>query len=148
MKNINFIYKELDNKAKMERHIVFAADAQNIRYAENLVDDISEEFSIGSELYGNILVSVVEAVNNAIIHGNKLDKNKKVELRSYMESEMLNFKVTDQGEGFDFSSAPDPTSPENIEKPHGRGIFLMKNLTDEFDFNEKGNEVILKFKIQ
>lgn len=59
----------------------------------------------------------------------------------------LLFQITDQGNGFDFDNIPDPTAPENVEKPHGRGIFLMKNLADEVSFYDNGKKVALRFKI-
>ena len=59
----------------------------------------------------------------------------------------LTFNVSDQGNGFDFSDLPDPTLPENIEKPHGRGIFLMRQLSEEVVFEEPGNKVELTFKV-
>ena len=74
------------------------------------------------------MIAVTESVNNAILHGNKGEKTKNVELVLSMEDTAIKFKVTDEGAGFDFQNLPDPTSPENIDKPGGRGIFLMKNL--------------------
>ena len=60
---------------------------------------------------------------------------------------MIKFRVEDEGKGFDFHNLPDPTSPENLEKPGGRGIFLMKHLADEVDFSEQGKVVELSFYI-
>ena len=147
-KSINLIYSELDNNIDMRRHIMFSSDAKNVNFAENLIDDLSEQLEFSSDIYGNILVSVVEAVNNAIIHGNQLDHKKSVTLKAEVDNESkLCVSVKDEGPGFDFTIVPDPTAPDNIEKPHGRGIFLMRNLADDVEFNDKGNEVILKFKL-
>ena len=60
---------------------------------------------------------------------------------------LLTFTVTDQGDGFDFLDLPDPTLPENIEKPQGRGIFLMNHLSDGVVYEEPGNAVEISFKI-
>ena len=60
---------------------------------------------------------------------------------------LLTFTVSDQGEGFDFSDLPDPTLPENLEKPQGRGIFLMNNLADSVVFEDPGNTVEISFKL-
>ena len=57
----------------------------------------------------------------------------------------LTFSVSDEGQGFDYKSLPDPTDPNNIDKPHGRGVFLMKNLADKVVFNQNGKEVLLTF---
>jgi serine/threonine-protein kinase RsbW len=58
---------------------------------------------------------------------------------------MIQFVVEDEGKGFDYEHLPDPTSPENIEKVGGRGIFLMKHLSDEVQFTERGKVVHLNF---
>lgn len=131
----------------MIKLINFPSQMKNISYAENLVDEISDKYNLSSEIYGNILVSLVEAVNNAMTHGNKLDPKKVVKIKCIIEGNFLEFIVTDQGDGFDFANLPDPTLPENIEKPDGRGIFLMKHLSDEVIFDKKGKEVKLRFKL-
>ena len=66
---------------------------------------------------------------------------------STLEKKQLVFTITDQGTGFDFSQLPDPTAPENIEKPQGRGIFLMNHLSDGVVFEEPGNKVKITFQI-
>ena len=64
-----------------------------------------------------------------------------------IENQTITFTVFDEGNGFDFNDLPDPTSPENLEKPQGRGIFLMNHLADEVNFIDNGNIVQLKFSI-
>jgi len=119
-----------------------------ITLVENMVDEISESYKLDSVLYGNVLVSLVEAVSNAIEHGNKLDSSKKVYVESNVTNEILSFKVTDEGVGFDHQNVPDPTSEENIDKPRGRGIFLIRRLADDVDYNELGNEIEFHFKLK
>jgi len=131
----------------MKAEIRFQSKIENINIVEKLVDDISAQQNLSSEIYGNLLVAMVEAVNNAIIHGNKLDETKEVVLNYGIEEGYFWFDVKDQGPGFDFKNLPDPTLPENIEKPHGRGIFLMSHLVDEILFKEKGTKVCLRIKI-
>ncbi|MBN2681878.1 MAG: ATP-binding protein [Bacteroidales bacterium] len=132
----------------MKSELDFSSKIENITHVEKLVDDLCSQYNLSSEIYGNMMVAVVEAVNNAILHGNKLDPEKKVLVRFELKDDILVFKVSDQGEGFDYKEIPDPTLPENIEKPHGRGIFLMKHLVDEMDFHNNGCEVELKFRIK
>lgn len=122
---------------------------ENISVVEKFVEDMSQEFSVGEEVFGNILVTVTEAANNAIYHGNKGDESKKVIIECiHLESKnTIIFTVEDEGEGFDYHNIPDPTSPENIEKTSGRGIFLMQQLSDDFNFSENGSKVELHFKI-
>ena len=59
----------------------------------------------------------------------------------------VSFTVKDEGSGFNYDSLPDPTNPENIEKPNGRGVFLMRNLADKVSFEDNGSKVILDFKV-
>lgn len=118
---------------------------ENIRIVESFVDNAKEEYSLTDDLYGNIMIAVIESVNNAIIHGNQTDKNKNVLLSASLQDEQIVFTVSDQGNGFDHQTLPDPTAPENIEKIGGRGIFLIKNLADEVNFKSDGRTLELTF---
>lgn len=121
--------------------------AENIRMIESFIDNAKERFQLDDDIYGNIMIAVTEAVNNAIKHGNAQDKAKNVSLSLSLDDSMIRFVVKDEGQGFDYENLPDPTAPENIEKLGGRGIFLMKHLSDEVDFKEKGRVVELSFYI-
>lgn len=118
----------------------------NLRIIENAIDNITAETGINQDNYGKILIGTLEAVNNAIIHGNKSDEKKFVSVDIKMADTNLEVTVTDQGNGFKPSEVPDPTRPENIEALNGRGIFLMSKLADDIRFNKKGNKVTLIFK--
>ncbi|HNR41302.1 MAG TPA: ATP-binding protein [Bacteroidales bacterium] len=119
---------------------------KNLRIIENAVDEITNLLGIKQENYGKILVAVLEAVNNAITHGNKADLKKFVDVRIKVERNEMEITVTDEGEGFNPADIPDPTSPENIEEISGRGVFLMTRLADSILFNETGNSVTMKFR--
>jgi serine/threonine-protein kinase RsbW len=88
----------------------------------------------------------VEAVNNAILHGNKGDISKIVDVEISADGNVFEVFVRDEGKGFEYDKLPDPTKPENIENLHGRGVFLMRHLADSIEYNESGNEVRMKFK--
>lgn len=118
---------------------------ENIRIVESFIDNVKESFNIDDDIYGNIMVSITEAVNNAIKHGNQCDKNKTVILAAECEENLLRFFVEDDGPGFNYDKLPDPTAPENLEKLGGRGIFLMKHLSDEVKFHNNGKKVELVF---
>lgn len=120
---------------------------ENIRMIESFIDNAKEKFKLEDDIYGNIMIAVTEAVNNAIKHGNKNDKSKNVDLSLMLEETQIRFEIRDFGDGFDYLNLPDPTAPENLEKPGGRGIFLMKNLSDEVSFKEDGKVVELNFYI-
>lgn len=118
---------------------------ENIRMIESFIDNAKERFHLDDDIYGNIMIAVTEAVNNAIKHGNNNNKSKNVELSLFLEDSMIKFTVKDEGKGFNFDQLPDPTAPENLEKPGGRGIFLMRHLSDEVKFKENGSIVELSF---
>ena len=132
----------------MRTELDIFSKVDNLSYVEKMIDDIASDFKLTSEVYGNILVATVEAVNNAIIHGNKLDGSKKVNIVFTIEDDKLIINIKDEGVGFDYENIPDPTAPENIEKPHGRGIFLIKHLVDEWEFKNNGSEVEFLFKLK
>jgi len=118
---------------------------ENIRAVESFIDTARERFHLDDDLYGNIMIAVTESVSNAIAHGNKKDRNKSVDLSLAFEDSTITFTIEDQGEGFDYNNLPDPTEPENIAEPSGRGIFLMKHLCDEVHFKDEGRIVQLTF---
>ncbi len=120
---------------------------ENIRIVESFIDNAKEKFKLDDDIYGNIMVAVTESVNNAIRHGNKSDKKKNVHLSLSLNDNLIRFIIKDEGIGFDYHNLPDPTAPENIDKPSGRGIFLMKHLSDEVTFKNEGSEVELCFYI-
>jgi serine/threonine-protein kinase RsbW len=121
--------------------------SENIRIVESFIDNVKEKFNVDDDLYGNIMVAITESVNNAMKHGNKLDKTKNVILSATCDENALTIRVEDQGEGFDYENLPDPTAPENIDKVGGRGVFLMKHLSDEVRFESKGriSEMVFYF---
>lgn len=130
-----------------EQKISFPSTSGNIVIVEKLINDICTSYQVSEDHYGNILVAVTEAVNNAIQHGNKQDPGKKVDVEFKADEKVITFLVHDQGEGFDPTALPDPTSPENLEKPSGRGVFLMRHLADKIEFSDSGRTVHLNFNI-
>jgi len=83
-----------------------------------------------------------EALNNAVVHGNRLDAHKLVHVRCRCKvGKGISITVSDQGQGFDPSAVPDPLSVDNLEAEHGRGIHLMKLAMDEVSFEQRGAEV-------
>jgi serine/threonine-protein kinase RsbW len=123
------------------------SDIEGIHIIEKLIETICSTYKLSEDHYGNILVAVTEAVNNAIYHGNKADPAKKVHVGFETSPNTITFSVRDEGRGFDFNNLPDPTDPANIEKPSGRGIFLMKHLADDVEFSNDGCCVYLSFNM-
>jgi len=114
---------------------------------ETYVRDLVERLHIDENLYPNILICLTEAVNNAMIHGNQLDEGKKIMVSCHEKEHEIQFTISDEGSGFDPYKVPDPTSIERIETEGGRGVFLMKELTDEIHFLNHGRTVKLMWKI-
>lgn len=122
--------------------------SENIRIIESFIDNAKDRFNLNDDIYGNIMIAVTESVNNAIVHGNKSDRNKNVTISLSLNDNVIKFMVEDQGMGFDYHNLPDPTAPENLDKPSGRGIFLMKHLSDEVSFLHNGRIVELSFYME
>ena len=120
---------------------------ENIKVVESFIDNVKETYQINDDIYGNIMVAVTESVSNSIIHGNKLDKNKEVNLILILKSSDIKIIIEDEGDGFDVEKIPDPTHPNNLQNPCGRGIFLIKHLCDNVSFNDNGKKIELSFKI-
>ncbi len=132
----------------MEKTLKIVSKIENLRKVEKLVDELSSDYSISSDIYGNILIAALEAANNAILHGNKLDENKYVNITVKLDERKLRIKIDDEGIGFDYKNVPDPTAPENIENVNGRGIFLMEKLSDRIEFTRNGASVELEFNLK
>ena len=128
------------------QRLQFDSKPENIAIIERLIDEIRDNFPFNDECYGDVLIAMTEAVNNAIVHGNRLDTDKEELVEYEVQDQNLFFKITDQGAGFDFENVPDPTSPENLEKPNGRGVFLMRQLADQCSVEDDGREVELLFE--
>ena len=112
---------------------------------ENYVRQLFEQFGLDTELYPNILISLTEAVNNAVQHGNCNDVSKLVRVRAEKYARYVHCEISDEGRGFDPEVLPDPTTDENVENPGGRGVFLMRQLSDSISFKDNGSTVELKF---
>jgi len=132
--------------AKMYKRLKIESKLSNLRIIENAIDEMTGAIGVNQDNYGKILVATLEAVNNAIVHGNKSVSHKLVDVEIEFEENQIKITVTDDGEGFDPKRIPDPTMPENIEELSGRGVFLMTKLADSIAFNDKGNSVIMYFK--
>jgi len=120
---------------------------ESITLLENLIEEIADKHNVSEDTFANMMTCLNEAAINAIVHGNKLDPDKKVIVNAELEGRRIIWTVTDEGEGFDYNNLADPTAPENLENLTGRGVFIIKHLADQCIFNTKGNEVELHFKL-
>lgn len=124
-----------------------ASDPKNVARVESFVEHLVDKYGISPDVYGNILISLTEAVTNAITHGNDSDKTKIVQVRLKKQNNRIAFLISDEGRGFDFDNLPDPTAPENLLKIGGRGVFLMRQLSDDVAFYDNGSTVEICFRI-
>jgi serine/threonine-protein kinase RsbW len=116
---------------------------------ERMVDEINSSAALSEDMYGNVLIALTEAVNNAIIHGNRriAEKLVNVEIGLSANGRRLVVVVEDQGEGFDHLSIADPTLETNLQEEAGRGVFLMKQLSDMVVFSKNGAMVEMHFRL-
>lgn len=118
-----------------------------IKGIESIVGKIVSDFEVCQDKYPNILISLTEAVNNAIIHGNNKDEKKFVNINLKKTTLGLAISVSDEGKGFNPTMIPDPTCPENVDCCGGRGVFLIQQLTDQVHFRNNGSTVEMHFNI-
>ncbi|MBN2365972.1 MAG: ATP-binding protein [Calditrichaeota bacterium] len=128
-----------------QEKLIIPSDVNQLPRIENFSQHISEKASLNKEKSENLAIVLTELVNNAILHGNKMEVGKKVTLIVIYFSDRVQITVKDEGRGFDPSRLSDPRDPENIWKETGRGIFLVKNLIDDVQFHSTpdGMEIIV-----
>lgn len=127
--------------------LTITSELTNIKEVEHFIEKTIKEFELPEDIRRKITLSVIEAVNNSILYGNKQDSQKLVKLAAFKGCQKTIFIVEDEGEGFDFKNIPDPTTLENLEKATGRGLYLMTHLTDELLFAKNGTKVIMIFSL-
>ncbi|MEL7159385.1 MAG: ATP-binding protein [Bacteroidota bacterium] len=128
--------------------LTLSSDPSNITKVEKYVSQIASRYQLNQEKHANLLISLTEAVNNAIIHGNKQDRTKKVSIKLAQTRGGLAVRVSDQGPGFNYEELPDPTSPERLCECGGRGVFLMNQLCDKMRYINGGTTVEMQFKLK
>ena len=131
----------------MKKELRFSADLSNLDKVEKFVHSILDFEEVDERLYGNIIIAVTEGVTNAVVHGNQNDSEKDVHVQYNSTDITIEFRIKDQGEGFNFNEIPDPTLPENVEKLDGRGVFLITSLADQIEFHDNGSLIEMQFNL-
>jgi len=135
-------------ETRMLKELVIKSDPDNIYLVEEFIEEVRSELEFKDDVYGNVMIAITEAVNNSIVHGNDGDSSKSVTIQCEAKNPYrLLVAVEDQGKGFNPDALPDPTAPENLGNPGGRGVFLMRNLADAIDFKNEGRRVEMSFNI-
>jgi len=130
-------------------HIEIESDPNNLITVEEFVNYFAKDMGLTNDQLSVLLLAVTEATTNAIIHANKCDASKTVSIRAHIEDSKLIVNVKDEGKGFDPSTIPDPTKPENLLKDSGRGVYLMKVYMDDVKYKvtPTGMETILTLNL-
>ena len=120
------------------------SDLSRIEEVVELVSEQCVEMGLGVHAAKfNLRVALSEALANAMLYGNKMDVNKSVSITAEATDGIISVRVVDEGLGFDPDTVPDPTTPDRIKRPDGRGLFLIRNLVDEVTFSERGNAICM-----
>ena len=128
--------------------LIIKSIPKNIAQIERYLGELFSEHNLDINMYPDMLISLTEAVNNAIVHGNELDKQKEVSVKSIVQSDHIRFKVSDEGDGFNPKELPDPCCNDNVMTIGGRGVMLMRALSSEVYFTNGGATVELVFKVR
>ncbi len=131
---------------RIPKILVITSDVAELKKVEDFLISIFNEYKLDKKYFNRIFLCISEAVMNSIKHGNKNDLKKQVSIIIDCSSEEMNIQIDDEGDGFDIEKVENPTLKENIKKESGRGIFIIKNLSDKIEYNEKGNQVQLNIE--
>ena len=127
----------------MNRRINIPSRISDIRYAVDEVLALLKEIKAEESVVFDIRLSLEEALINAIKYGNRFDERLSVDIDFLHNDNKVTITVEDKGGGFDYNGIPDPTKEDNLLKSKGRGIFLIRHLMDNVEYNEKGNRIIM-----
>ena len=139
----------MQRKEHLKFVLVLTSNPKQVGKVEGFLEKVGKRAKLNEAQFNKLLVAATEAVNNGIIHGNKRDPKKKVTLSCELESLTLIIRVEDEGPGVDPTSIPDPLAEENLMRENGRGVFLMRSLMDQVDFEKipEGSAVIMRMAL-
>ena len=129
------------------KELMLASSYAELERVEGLLNQLQQALGFDDDFYARLMLSVSEAATNAVVHGNKLDLSKKVMIQAKANTTILTFTITDEGNGFDPEDIANPVDEENLLNTSGRGVFLMREYTDEIEFQDDGRKLILTFNL-
>ena len=138
----------LKNDTQIMENIKFPSEEKYIRETSTKILEGLSQYGLDEDTIFDIKLCIEEAVRNAIVHVNKLDKKLWVKINYWVEGGKINIEIEDEGNGFKAESLPDPTSGSNLLKGSGRGVYLIKKLMDEVRFNASGNKITMVKNLQ
>lgn len=130
-----------------KRTLTLASRFEEIKRVEPFVNGLQNWLGFSDDTYGNIILSLNEAVTNAVVHGNKEKPSKKVVVTANREDDLLKITVEDEGEGFNPNDIPDPLKDENLLNEGGRGVYLIEQFADKVTYSEGGTKITIEFEI-
>lgn len=131
------------------KKLVLHSSFEEIEKLQSFVDSLQQWTACSDEQSSRIKLTLSEAVNNAIIHGNRQQYDQTITITAVFndDDDRLTVSVADQGKGFDPDTLPDPLKKENLLKEGGRGVYLIRQYADEAYFENGGSKVIMKFNL-
>lgn len=131
------------------KKLVLSSKFEEMNRIEPFVQKLQDWAGFSEEDSNRIMLTLSEAVNNAIIHGNKENPDKQVQIQTSLnrDEQILEISVEDEGEGFDPNNIPDPLKEENLLNEGGRGIYLIKQYADNTQFFDNGRKVVITFHL-
>lgn len=130
------------------KEIVLESSFDEVEHLEDYVNELQEWAEFKDKDYARIMLTLSEAVTNAIVHGNKENPEKQVIIRSKLTNGTLSISVKDEGAGFDPSNIPNPLKEENLLNIGGRGVYLIKEYADDLQFYENGTKLEMLFELK
>lgn len=128
--------------------LIIKSDKSELKKVKEFLSEIFVKHKLPQNWFNNVFLCISEAVINSIEHGNCNNVNKLVSIGIDSYSNKIHIHIKDEGDGFNFYEVEDPTRCENVKKETGRGIHIIKSLSDNLEYNEKGNGVQFKIKFQ
>jgi len=130
----------------MTEEISIISDPHQVQRIIETTEQNITRARVPESIADDVAIALLEAVNNAIIHGNERNTNKSVTIRMTIEDTKIELSVIDQGSGFDPNSLDDPRQPENVFRQNGRGLFFIRQLMDEVEINtgETGSQITMR----
>jgi serine/threonine-protein kinase RsbW len=133
--------KQRDHGQGVAADVTIPSDPAEARRIQDEIEKLLQSRHVGEHDIFSIKLALEEALVNAIKHGNQMDRSKKVRIAYQLHSDRFDVQISDDGCGFDPGDVPDPTAFENLERPCGRGLMLMRHYMTAVAFNDRGNGV-------
>jgi serine/threonine-protein kinase RsbW len=130
-----------DSSAGPFGDVLIPSDPAEARCLQEQIERLLQDRRTNEQDIFSIKLALEEALINAIKHGNQMDRTKKVRVSYQLQHDRFDVFIADEGTGFDPTDVPDPTAIENLERPCGRGLMLMRHYMTEVDFGPRGNTV-------